>query len=45
MNLNATLVGQTVAFAVFVIFCMKYVTCDRHVIHFGLRELEIFQKQ
>ena len=25
MNLNATLVGQTIAFAVFVIFCMKYV--------------------
>ena len=25
MNINATLIGQLVAFAVFVIFCMKYV--------------------
>ncbi|MGB1270818.1 MAG: F0F1 ATP synthase subunit B [Endozoicomonas sp.] len=25
MNLNATLIGQTIAFAVFVWFCMKYV--------------------
>ncbi|MBU2713574.1 F0F1 ATP synthase subunit B [Zooshikella harenae] len=25
MNLNATLIGQSLAFAIFVIFCMKYV--------------------
>lgn len=25
MNINATLIGQTIAFAVFVIFCMKFV--------------------
>lgn len=25
MNINATLIGQLIAFAVFVIFCMKYV--------------------
>lgn len=25
MNINATLIGQTIAFVVFVIFCMKYV--------------------
>ncbi|MDH2433091.1 F0F1 ATP synthase subunit B [Pokkaliibacter sp. MBI-7] len=25
MNLNATLIGQAIAFAVFVLFCMKYV--------------------
>ncbi len=25
MNINATLIGQSIAFAVFVIFCMKYV--------------------
>lgn len=25
MNLNATLLGQSIAFAVFVIFCMKYI--------------------
>ena len=25
MNMNATLIGQLIAFAVFVIFCMKYV--------------------
>ncbi|MCY7295401.1 F0F1 ATP synthase subunit B [Alteromonas sp. a30] len=25
MNINATLIGQTIAFAVFVLFCMKYV--------------------
>ncbi|NKB36624.1 MAG: F0F1 ATP synthase subunit B [Gammaproteobacteria bacterium] len=25
MNFNATLIGQTIAFAVFVIFCMKFV--------------------
>ncbi|MFV3403970.1 MULTISPECIES: F0F1 ATP synthase subunit B [Pseudomonas] len=25
MNINATLIGQTVAFAIFVFFCMKYV--------------------
>ncbi|MFB9886059.1 F0F1 ATP synthase subunit B [Balneatrix alpica] len=25
MNLNATLIGQAIAFAIFVIFCMKYV--------------------
>jgi F-type H+-transporting ATPase subunit b len=25
VNINATLIGQTIAFAVFVLFCMKYV--------------------
>ena len=25
MNINATFIGQLIAFAVFVVFCMKYV--------------------
>ncbi|HBF71603.1 MAG TPA: F0F1 ATP synthase subunit B, partial [Alteromonas australica] len=25
MNFNATFIGQLIAFAVFVVFCMKYV--------------------
>ncbi|MCP1366253.1 F0F1 ATP synthase subunit B, partial [Halomonas sp. BBD48] len=25
MNINLTLIGQTIAFAIFVWFCMKYV--------------------
>ena len=25
MNINATLIGQSVAFLIFVLFCMKYV--------------------
>lgn len=25
MNINLTLIGQTIAFAIFVLFCMKYV--------------------